>query len=288
METRPGRWEWISLLLLLLGFLGFNLATYNFYPNVWCDEVWFSEPAVNFVQNGSFTTTTWQFQPANTFPTVNCPFYSLALVPWLKLTGTTLLSVRAFNYSLMAMASFLVWLISWRFGLVKNSWLRLLMVTVLHLGYGISFAYRCSRPDILGLVSLALLALSFQFQRRLIRESCLFILAATTIWIGLQVSLFAWFACAVAGVVFGRNIFRALIVLSIGMCFGLGSVLLFFAGKGVLAWFLPMVIGWLGKRYAHAPQLPFSTRVLTVLRDSLSSSSMIFRPLLLPLVLFCY
>jgi hypothetical protein len=270
--TKPPAWEWLAVLVLLTGFLAFNLATCNYYPNVWCDEVWFSEPAVNFVQNGSFTTTTWQFQPGNTFPTVNCPLYSMTLVPWLKLMGTTLLAVRSFNYSLMGVAGFLIWLISWRFDLVKSSRLRLLMVVVLHLGYGISFAYRCSRPDILGLVSLALLALGFQIQRRLLRESCLFILAAITIWIGLQVSLFAWFTCAAAWLIMRRNTFRELMVLSIGMSFGLASLLLLFAAKGVLVYFLPMVVGWLGKRYAHAPQLSFSTRLSNVLRDSLASS----------------
>jgi len=46
----------------------------------------------------------------------------------------------------------------------------------------------------------------------------------------------------------------------------------FLASHGVLSYFLPMVVGWLGKRYAHAPQLPLSTRLFTVLRDSLASS----------------
>jgi len=271
-SIRPPWWEWAALFLLLAGFLGLNLYTYNDYPNVWCDEVWFSEPAVNLIQHGSFTTTTWQFQPGNTFPTVNCPLYSMTLVPWLKLTGTSLISVRSLNYSLMAVAGFLVWLISWRFGLVKSSTLRLFMVAILHLGYGISFAYRCSRPDILGLVSLAILALSFQFQGRAIRQVCLFILAAMTVWVGLQVSLFAWFAVAAAWLFLRRGLLRELVVLSAGMAFGLISVLLFFASHGVLSYFLPMVVGWLGKRYAHAPQLPLSTRLFTVLRDSLASS----------------
>jgi hypothetical protein len=268
----PPRWEWAALFLLLGGFLGFNLYTYNDYPNVWCDEVWFSEPAVNLIQHGNFTTTTWQFQPANTFPTVNCPLYSMTLVPWLKLTGTSLLSVRSLNYSLMAVAGFLVWLISWRFDLVKTSALRLFMVAILHLGYGISFAYRCSRPDILGLICLALLALCFQFRARTKRDCYLFVLSAMTVWIGLQVSLFAWFAAATAWLFLRRNLFRELIVLSVGMACGLLSVLLFFASHGVLSYFLPMVVGWLGKRYAHAPQLPLSTRLFTVLRDSLASS----------------
>jgi len=226
-SIRPPRWEWAVLFLLLAGFLGFNLCTYNDYPNVWCDEVWFSEPAVNLIQHGNFTTTTWQFQPANTFPTVNCPLYSMTLVPWLKLTGTQS-AFSAFLELLLNVCGRLPGLAYlWRFDLVKISALRLFMVAILHLGYGISFAYRCSRPDILGLVSLALLALSFQFQGRSIRQGCLFILAAMAVWVGLQVSLFAWFAAAAAWLFLRRNLLRELIVLSVGMACGLISVLLF-------------------------------------------------------------
>ena len=268
---KPPAWEWSALFLLLASFLAFNLCTYTLYPNVWCDEVWFSEPAVNLVQHGSFTTTTWQFQPANTFPTVNCPLYSLALAPWMKLTGTSLLSVRSFNYALMAASAFLLWVISWRFCLVTTSASRLLMVGLLHLGYGISFAYRCSRPDILGLVCLSLLALSFGLKRRMIREACLLALAALTTWIGLQVSLFAWFASAMAWFLLRRISLRDLILISIGMSLGLASLLSFFAAKGVLSHFLPMVAGWLGKRYAHSPSVPLSSRAFTVLRDTLTS-----------------
>jgi len=285
-DIRPPGWEWNSVLMLVGSFFIFNLYTYNYYPNVWCDEVWFSEPAVNFVQNGSFTTTTWQFQPGHTFPTVNCPLYSMALTIWLKVTGTTLLSVRSFNFALMGVAGLLIWLISWRFGLIKTSSARLLMLAVLHLGYGISFGYRCSRPDILGLVCLSLLVLSFQFHRRLIREGCLFALAALTMWIGLQVSLFAWFACAMAWLLLRRIGFRELIVLSMGMLLGLISVLLLFHAKGVLAYFLPMVVGWLGKRYAHSPHLPLSARCFTVIRDSLASYVDDFTTLALTIGLF--
>src|SRR5205807_1856881 len=114
--------------------------------------VWWSEPAVNWVTNGSFTTSVWQGQPANTFPTINCPLYMLALAPWLSLFGASVLAIRSFNYALLGIAAFLLWLISWRFGLVRKAGTRLLMVALIHLGYGISFAYRSSRPDVLGLI----------------------------------------------------------------------------------------------------------------------------------------
>src|SRR5438876_7054592 len=101
-SAKPTRAERLGLAAMLILFLGLNLASYNCYPEVWCDEVWFSEPAINLVKHGSFTTSVWQGQPANTFPAVNCPLYTMSLVPWLALTGTSVLSVRSFNYALLS------------------------------------------------------------------------------------------------------------------------------------------------------------------------------------------
>src|SRR5437879_2973228 len=103
-SARPSRIELACLAAVLGALLCFNLATYNEYPEVWTDEVWWSEPAVNWVTNGSFTTSVWQGQPANTFPTINCPLYMLALAPWLSLFGTSVLAIRSFNYVLLGIA----------------------------------------------------------------------------------------------------------------------------------------------------------------------------------------
>lgn len=238
----PSRREWLGVLLLIGGLLVFDLATYNFYPAVWCDEMMYAEPAINRVQHGSYTSATHQYQPPNTFPVAGCPLYSLALVPWLSVTGTSLLAVRSFNYALMALATFLCWNVAWRFGLVHSSSARLLLLTVLHLGYGISFSYRCCRPDILGMVCLLLLLLTFKIRRRGLREFSLVALGAVTVWIGLQVALFAGFACSVAWVILRRPAFRDLVLLALGTAIGGGTLVLLLCSKGMLRYFLPFVV----------------------------------------------
>src|SRR6266481_8306992 len=75
---KPARWEFVSVLLLISGLFAFNLATYNYFPAVWCDEVSFSEPAINKILHGAYTTTVWEFNPANTFQIVNCPLYGMS------------------------------------------------------------------------------------------------------------------------------------------------------------------------------------------------------------------
>jgi hypothetical protein len=267
----PPKWEFAVVLLVILAFLGFSLATYIDYPEVWCDEIWFSEPAVNFAHGGSFTTMVWQYQEPGTFPVVNCPLYLVALVPWLSLAGTTVLAVRSFNYALMGIAAFLVWVVSWRFNLVKSSIQRLLILPLLYLGYGMSFSYRCSRPDILALICLLLLLLAFLIRSQPLRNACLVVLSALTVCIGFQVAIFAWFACFAAWLVLRQAGVRELTLLSAGMAMATGSILLFFTWKGVLSPFLTIVFGILGKHYAHVPHLSAGGALLRLIHYSLIS-----------------
>jgi len=271
---RPARSEWLAVLLLLAGFLAFNLATCAYYPNVWCDEVWFSEPPVNYVLHGSLTTTTWQLQPGGTFPAVNCPLYLLIQVPWLKVVGTSLLAVRSLNYTLEAIAAFLVWVVSWRFRLVTLPSSRLWLVITANLASGMSLVYRNSRPDMLGLVCLLFLLLAFQISSRPLRLMCLSMLSAVTVWIGLQVALYAGFACAVAWLVLGRTNLRDLLALAVGMVGGLASMLWFLSRKGVLSYFLPMVVGILGKHVVHGGHVPsVQERIFATLANCVRTSA---------------
>jgi hypothetical protein len=263
----PPKWERWAVLLLLTAFFGFNLATCIDYPEVWCDEIWFSEPAVNFVKYGSFATMVYQFQPVDTFPTVNCPLYLLSLVPWLSIFGTTILAIRSFNYFLMAFAASLAWAAACRLGLIRKPTLRLLMLALLHLGYGMSFAYRCSRPDILGMVALLFLLLSFTIERRLFRELCVAFFSALTVWIGLQVSLFACLAGAGAWLIFRRPSIRELVIISASIGVSASMMLLFFKAQGVLPNFLLLTLGILGKHYAHA-HVPLVWKITKVLYNT--------------------
>jgi len=281
----PSRREWLGVLLLIGGWLVFDLATYNFYPAAWCDEMMYSEPAINLVQYGSFTSATYQYQPPNTFPIAGCPLYSLALVPWLSATGTSLLAVRSFNYALMALATFLCWNVAWRFGLVPSASARLLLLAVLHFGYGISFSFRCSRPDTLGLVCLLLLLLAFKLRRRGLREFSLVALGAATVWIGLQVALFACFAGAVAWLMLRRPAFRDLVLLALGTIIGGGTLFWFLSSKGVLRYFLPFVVSIMNGTFVRSsPVRSASGTASELLSFAADLSLLILIPLLVWLV----
>jgi hypothetical protein len=263
-NPRPDRSEWIAALILIGGFFLFNLATSNLYPAVWCDEALYSEPAINFVRFGTYTTVGYEFQPPNTFPIVNCPLYGLTLIPWLALTGSGLLAVRSYNYALMALGAFLCWNVTWRFGLVRSRFPRLLLLVLLHLGYGMSFSYRCCRPDMLGMVCLLLLLLSFRITRPPWRRFCLLGLSAFAVWIGLQVALYACFGCVIGWAAFRWVRFKDIILLGAGMAVGAALLVCFMSAQGVLPYFLPPILGVVkGDFYAPPSQSAHDFAVLS-------------------------
>lgn len=241
VSTLPNRSEWLGICALLVTSFLLNVFTYYVYPAVWVDEILFSEPAINLIRNGHFTTWVWQLEPANTFWAVNSPLYPFLLSVWLRLAGFSLLAVRSFNYFLITIAAFMVWVISWKFQLIRERLVRLVAVGLVLLGYGISFAYRSSRPDISGLVCVLGLALAFAVENRQRRAVLVFLCAAITAWIGVQVSLYACCAVFFAKIAFRRVSWREVILTGVGAGFGFCLVLAFYHLKGVLPVFMALL-----------------------------------------------
>lgn len=268
---RISRREWIVVISLLSLLFGFDLLTSEIYPTVWCDDVSFSEPAFNYLLHDSYTTTVWQFQPLNTFPAVNCPLYPLLITGWLWLFGTHLLAVRALNYLLMGVACLLFWQLLSRFNLIRSAGWRLALVSAFHLGYGISFAYRCSRPDTLGLVLTLVLALLFTVQSFQPRILGLFIVATVLPWVSFSSGLYAGLACFCCVISLRRPSFSQAIVVWAGLVFGVVSVCGFLYSKGVLQAFLSGASSVVGKHYAVAGKVTLLDRILHVLNATWSN-----------------
>lgn len=241
VSSRPAKNEWVWLCVLLGAALLLNLLTYYMYPAVWMDDVLFSEPAINLDRTGHFTTSVWQLQPANTFWAINSPLYPLSLSLWLRVAGYSLLAVRSFNFLLMTVAAFMVWVVSWRFQLVRKKSVRLIMVGLVLLGYGITFAYRTSRPDICGLITLLALALAFTVKNEYRRSSLVFLCAVISAWIGMQVSVYACFAVFLAKIAFRNVSWRDVLLVGLGAGLGFFSVLAFYKLNGQLSVYMALL-----------------------------------------------
>jgi len=161
----------------------------------------------------------------------------------------------------MGVASLLFWLLLRRLNLVQSARWRIAVVTVFHLGYGISFAYRCSRPDTLGLVLTIALGLLFTCKRCRLRNFSLFAVATTLPWVSLNGGLYAGLACFCCWLVLRQPKFLEATVVWIGLIVGVLSLGLFLSANGALQSFIAGASHVMGKHYAVAGQVNILTRL---------------------------
>lgn len=235
---RPTPGEWFAATALLLGFLVVNILTYHLYATVWCDDVLWTEPAINLVRTGQFTTSVWQLQPAGSFWAAQSPFYPLALSLWLRMTDFSLLGIRSFNMVLATVGAFLVWVAAWRLRLVRLPAARLLAIPLVLCGYGVSFAYRSSRPDMAGMICLLCLSLAFTAGAGWRRNFLILLFAFLAPWVGVQVALFVAWASLMAWLGFRAINFRELALIAMGGIAGTLTLLAFYSVNGSLEYFM--------------------------------------------------
>src|SRR4051794_13448574 len=97
LEIKPSRIELLTFAGLLTFMMMAGGLTQDLWPNVWMDEAIWSEPAINLVRTGHFTTMVSQLEPADTFYCTQSPLYPLALSLWIRGFGETLHAIRWFN-----------------------------------------------------------------------------------------------------------------------------------------------------------------------------------------------
>jgi hypothetical protein len=234
----PSRAEitWLALSLAL--FLCLSILVSARYPFVWVDEVVYADPAVNFVTGRGFTSTTWYTQQGGVFWAANVPMYSFLLVPWLKLFGVSITSVRSIG--LVYLSSFLCLSLigGARIGLLSDRTSRFCFVGGLVGGYGMLFSYGSGRPDSLGMLAIGVYVLLYSFKIVWIRLPGFFLVGCLTPWIGLQLLSFQ----AVSGILLwaylGRAFFPLLAAAGLGSLFGLVGLWRLYSHFGVLEVFM--------------------------------------------------
>lgn len=158
---------WVALGLLLAFFVALNLTTICWHPAVGVDEVSYSDPAVNAAIGKGFTATTWAGQASTEFWSSNAPLHQYLLVPWLKLFGVNIYSVRSINLFFLVIASILLWRWFEISGLVSSTSTKFVTITVLWCSEIVSYIYRDGRPDaITVLLSICTLFIFFLKTRR--------------------------------------------------------------------------------------------------------------------------
>jgi hypothetical protein len=164
-------------------FLLFNICTATAYPFPDIDECMIAEPAINFIHGKGFGVRFSEI----------LAMYSFLLVPWIKLFGASLRSLRSANIICATTALLVLWSAVKRLALIPQAIWRLVLLCVLAAEFGMIFAYRTGRYDGFGclLMSVVILAMSIPSKRE--RLSALFFVCLFLPWAGPQylVALFA-------------------------------------------------------------------------------------------------
>ena len=208
------------------------------YPFVWTDEVVYTDPAVNFVNGHGFASTAWYTQESGAFWTGNVPMYSFLLVPWLKLFGISIRSVRSMSGFFFSAFLLLSLVSGIRLRLVSDRTSRLCFLGALAGGYGMIFCNGDGRPDSLGMLLVGSYMFLYGVRTTWIRLSGFFLAGFVAPWIGFQLLPFQ----AVTGVVLwsflGRAFFPLLAAAGLGSVVGLFGLWLLYSHFGVLVSFM--------------------------------------------------
>jgi len=162
--------------LFLLAFLIFNIVTATSYPFPHLDESVQAEPAINYIHGQGFGIR---------FDEI-LGMWSFLLVPWMKLFGTSLRSIRSADIVSMTAAFLVLWSAVRRLNIIPLAFWRLFLLILLATEYGIIVNYRNGRYDGFGALVTTVLFWSMSIKSKRTRLCCLFVVCLFIPWAGLQ------------------------------------------------------------------------------------------------------
>jgi hypothetical protein len=281
-------WAWVALILFF--FVLVNVFTADHYSFPFFDEVLFADPAVNYVMGHGFTSAApvdkSSVGTSPVFYFYNGPAHSALLIPWLKVFGISVRSVRSINFVYMAITVLLIWSATKRIGLITSTRARLLLVLMLICDYSIIFSYRCGRYDCLGMFVVAFAFFSFTFVSAPPRLAALTIAGIASPWIGLQLLPLE---AVLGGALLAFTLFaywREILAFFIGGAAGGLGLLWFFRSHGVLQYFLrfPVVYNVDLDKVVHSQSRGFGV-FANLLQGKFQHSNMLPKDFSLPFVL---
>lgn len=272
----PEVW-WV--ILIALGLLALNLATYKLQPVVGDDDVLLSDAGVNLALGHGFTSTAWPAQGPDELYAGNAPLYPLLLAPWVKMFGPSLLALRSFACLCGSLAAVILWWALRRLGWIESMPGRLSFIVLGFLTWPVAWASRQNRYDILQvlLCSLLLLAYSWRGPRRW-RLLVLFVGGALIALAGFQLAIYLVFVSGIFVLWRRREALLDSIVTCSGVFSGVGGVLLWYIHNGVFHGFLG-TIEWAHRLDGGTPAEKWLTHRTRLISESLRDAGMM--PLLL-------
>ena len=244
----PRQWfspraEFFLVLGLVALLFAVNLATAEIYPMAWLDEDGYADPAINLARGNGLTSSTWYNVYWGKFWFSYPPLYPILLAPWVTWLGVNLTSIRLFNVVLISGTAVALWHYAVRSGLFPSMLGRFFVLLLPLLGYGVSFSYRCARPDTLCILLAALALNASLLPNPRWRAAALIAIGSLVPWAGLQLVAFTVILAVLIGVGWPRPAVRLFLPLGVGMGLGFIALLGFYVAEGSLYGFLASTFG---------------------------------------------
>ena len=236
-----------TYILLSLAFIILNVVTLsNLAP--WIDEVMMLDTAYNMAVHGSWETTAWyrvvgQY-PVSTYP----PLFQILATVWIWLFGSSLVTVRSMNLTIMFVLGGCCLQLMKRYGLQLTTWMTALFTMMLWSTCEMAWMYRNGRPDMLCALVLVFTILSADHYLMVKSTSArISVITASALLLcsGIQaaVCLIAlWLFSFIVAKGRRKESIRLLILLTTGILLGLLLVALFMLVNGRLVAFISSII----------------------------------------------
>jgi hypothetical protein len=174
-KVQSVREVWV-VALFLLAFLIFNVVTATSYPYPHLDECLQAEPANNYVHGQGFGIR---------FDEI-LGMYSFLLVPWMKLFGSSLQSIRSADIVSMTAAFLVLWSAVRRMEIIPLAFWRIFLLILLATEYGMIVVYRNGRYDGFGALLMTVVLWVMSIKSKRTRLFCLFVVCLLVPWAGMQ------------------------------------------------------------------------------------------------------
>jgi hypothetical protein len=162
--------------LFLLAFLIFNVVAATSYPFPHLDESLQAEPAINYIHGQGFGIR---------FDEI-LGMWSFLLVPWMKLFGSSLRSIRSADIVSMTAAFLVLWSAVKRIEIIPLAFWRVFLLILLATEYGMIVDYRNGRYDGFGALLMTVVLWLMSIKGKQTRLFCLFVVCLFVPWAGLQ------------------------------------------------------------------------------------------------------
>lgn len=217
--------------LFLLTFLIFNVVTATSYPFPHQDECLQAEPAINYIHGLGFRI---RFDEL-------LGMYSFLLVPWMKLFGTSLQSIRSAGILSMTAAFLVLWSAVKRLKIIPLAFWRVFLLILLATEYGMIVVYRNGRYDGFGALLLTVLLWLMSIEEKRTRLVSLFVVCLLVPWAGLQFMPVLFTSGVFLFLVFRRRFWMEIAVSFLASALGVAAFFTVAAASGRLSSLLTFV-----------------------------------------------